>query len=193
MPAVSYETALLAVQKRLGEKATGHSMRAADTAAQLAIAYGTDVSAARLGGLLHDWDRERGTDALMDDARAAGMAITPTDEAVPYLLHARTGALSLASALPALDSAVLRAVALHTVGSSDMTSLDKIVYIADMIEPARSYPGVDELRQAAGVVNLDELFFLAYRRSLMHLVESGRRIHPDTVAVWNSLVAGRRP
>lgn len=191
MAAVSYETAVAAVRDRLGERATGHSLRVADTAAGLAALYDADVERARLAGLLHDWDRERSADELMSAAREAGETITSTDVAVPYLLHARTGAKSLAEALPGLEPAVLLAVARHTVGSPDMTALDMIVYIADMIEPARDYPGVQQLRDTVGSVPLNELFFLGYQRSLLHLVESGRRIHPDSVAVWNSLASGR--
>ena len=71
-----------------------------------------------------------------------------------------------------------------------MTDLDQVVYLADMIEPARDYRGVDELREAVGEVPLSELFALGYRASVMHLVRTRRRIHPETVAVWNSLVAG---
>ena len=193
MAGVSYDDAVVALRARLGEKALGHSLRVADTAAGLAATYDVDVDRARLAGLLHDWDRERSADELMDSARDAGVTITPADEAVPYLLHARTGAASLAEAMPGLDQAVVRAVALHTVGAPDMTALDMVVYVADMIEPARDFPGVLALRDAVGVASLRELFVLAYRRSLLHLVESGRRIHPDTVAVWNSLVAGGRP
>lgn len=192
MAGVSFDAALAAVRDRLDERGVGHSLRVADTAADLAATYGADVEQARLAGLLHDWDRERSAEELLESAREAGVRITEADEAVPYLLHARTGAASLTTSLPELDPAIVRAVELHTVGAPDMTALDMVVYVADMIEPARTFPGVTELREAAGTVVLGELFLAAYRRSLLHLVESGRRIHPDTVVVWNSLVAGGR-
>jgi len=85
---------------------------------------------------------------------------------------------------------VVDAVARHTVGSAQMTALDKVVYIADMIEPGRDYEGVDELRKIAATAPLDELFVSAYQQSVAHLVRSRKRIHPQTVAVWNALIAG---
>ena len=85
---------------------------------------------------------------------------------------------------------MVQAIARHTVGAPEMTDLDRVVYLADMLEPARTYRGVDKLRQAVGEVSLPELFALGYRVSVMHLLRTRRRIHPETVAVWNSLVAG---
>jgi HD superfamily phosphohydrolase YqeK len=59
-----------------------------------------------------------------------------------------------------------------------------------MIEPAREYPGIEELRAAVGAVSLCELFALGYQLSVMQVVRRRRKIHPETVDVWNSLVAG---
>jgi predicted HD superfamily hydrolase involved in NAD metabolism len=187
---VSFDEALAAVRKRLGERGAEHCARVADTAGGLAAAYGVDVDSARLAGLLHDWDRDRPRDELVEAARGEGLDVTPTDEAVPYLLHARTGSLSVARAFPGLSPQIITAIARHTVGARDMTALDQVVYLADMMEPARDYPGVDELRSAVGTASLRELFALGYQLSVMHLVRKRRRIHPETIDVWNALVAG---
>jgi predicted HD superfamily hydrolase involved in NAD metabolism len=187
---VSFDTAVLAVRARLGASAAGHSLRVAETAGELAETYGVDVEDARLAGLLHDWDRERPSADLLEAAREAGVAVSPADEEVPYLLHARTGAAGVKVAFPDLPSCVVLAVERHTVGSADMSPLDMVVYLADMIEPNREYRGVDKLRAAVGAMDLSELFALGYRQSVLHLIRSRKRIHPDTVAVWNSLVAG---
>jgi len=187
---IEYETALQAVEERLSEGAAAHSVRAAETAARLAVVYGADVEQARIAAVLHDWDREQGAQRLLDAARDADIAVSEVDEQVPYLLHPRTAAAELAEALPGLPAEVLSAVRNHTVGSADMSDLDMVVYLADMIEPARDYPGVDELRDAVGTMSLHELFALGYQHSVAYLVATRRRIHPDTVAVWNALVAG---
>jgi predicted HD superfamily hydrolase involved in NAD metabolism len=159
-------------------------------AAELAVTYGVNADMARLAGLLHDWDRDLDADALRAAAAEAGVPSSDVDEAVPYLLHARTGAAQVARTMPDVPQEVVRAIERHTVGSADMSDLDKVVYLADMIEPSRSYPGVDALREAVGSLDLGELFVRGYQQSLTHLVTARRRIHPDTVAVWNSLVAG---
>jgi predicted HD superfamily hydrolase involved in NAD metabolism len=187
---VTYADALNAVHARLSTASAAHCVRVAATARELAVVYGADPDLAELAGLLHDWDRDVPTDSLVAAAAEAGIAATPADEAVPYLLHARTAAAALKEALPGLPEPVLTAVARHTVGAVDMNCLDMVVYLADMIEPGRAYPGVDDLREAVGRVPLDELFALGYQQSLTYLVTSRRRIHPDTVDVWNALVAG---
>jgi predicted HD superfamily hydrolase involved in NAD metabolism len=185
-----FEDARAAVRARLGEKASAHSERVAQAASDLAAAYGVDAGLARLAGLLHDWDRELSADELVSAAREAAIVMTPADAAVPYLLHARTAAAQLGRAMPDLPPEVLTAVSRHTLGAADMSDLDMVVYLADMLEPARTYPGVEELRSSVGKTSLAELFARGYQESVAHLVDTRRRIHPDTVAVWNALVAG---
>jgi hypothetical protein len=90
------------VRARLSEKAALHCERVADTAAALANVYGADPYLARLAGLLHDWDRERKGPDLVRTAEEDGLEVTEADRLVPYLLHAKTGAvrLSLATGVP---------------------------------------------------------------------------------------------
>jgi len=190
MAAVTFAVASDAARARLGEAALEHSLRVAETAGALAVAYGVDPELARIAGVLHDWDREQSLEALVSAAQEAGIESTSADEAVPYLLHARTAAVSLRRELPELSTDVLTAIERHTLGAEDMSDLDMVVYLADMIEPNRSYSGVDELRDAVGTVPLSELFALGYQHSVAYLVSTRRRIHPQTVAVWNARVAG---
>lgn len=189
---VSFEEARTALAERLSGEAYEHSLRVADTAAALAVIYQTDAEKARLAGLLHDWDRSVGRDELFESARERGIEIGEAETKVPYLLHAVTGAAGVAQALPAIDEGVLTAIERHTVGAPDMSDLDKVLYIADMIEPSRRYEGVDDLREAVGELSLDALFVRAYEHSLMHLIRSRRWIHPVTVEVWNRIAVGER-
>ena len=186
---VSYEEMELAVAERLGETAAAHSRAVADAAGLLATIYGVDAEQARLAGLLHDWDRELPADELLTSAEGLGIEVTEADRAVPYLLHARTGAERLRRDYPDIPEAVASAVACHTVGSGEMTELDLVVYIADMISADRTFPGVADLREAVGNIGLNELFALCYQHSMLHLIERRKRLHPDTLAVWNRLVA----
>jgi len=190
MTVPTFEDVTAALHARLGESAVGHSLRVGETAARLAEVYGVEVEPARVAGALHDWDRERGADELIGDATAAGMDVSAADTLVPYLLHARTGARALAAQFPGISEEIVTAVERHTLGAVDMSPLDMVVYLADMLEPAREYEGVQELRERVGAVTLAELFALGYQHSVAHLISSRRRIHPQTVAVWNALVAG---
>ena len=192
MGTVSYEDALEAVRSRLNAKNAKHSKRVAATAADLASAYGVDVEEARLAGILHDFDRERGGEELLATARGAGLVVSDGDLANPHLLHSRAGALDARDALPGLPDAVVQAISRHTLGAPDMSDLDMVIYLADMIEPHRDYAGVDDLRAAVGKSPLRDLFAIAYQQSVCYLVEARRYIHPQTVDVWNWIVSGDR-
>ncbi len=186
---IAFETAEARLRDRLSEKAVEHSVRVADMAGLLATIYSVDAEAARLAGLLHDWDREQTAEELLETTAAEGRTLDPAERAVPYLLHAKTGADALRSAFPGIAEDVVHAVECHTLGALEMSDLDKVVYIADMIEPSRTHAGVDDLREAAGTVSLEVLFAQAYQQSVAHLVECRKTIHPQTVAVWNRYVA----
>lgn len=181
-----------ALSARLSDAAFAHSARTGETAANLAAVYGADVALARVAGLLHDWDREATAEELVTIARSHG-EVHEVELMQPKLLHARTGAAGVRVAFPDLPDEVYSAVEKHTVGAVEMSDLDKVVYLADMIEPARDWPGVNELRRCVGEVSLDQMFFIGYRMSLESLLRRRKRLHPDTVAVWNSLVSNNRP
>jgi predicted HD superfamily hydrolase involved in NAD metabolism len=189
MGGVTYEAAHAAIAKRLDSDALAHCERVADAAVLLAETYAVNVEKARVAGLLHDWDRQASRIELLSRASEGGIGVTTTDAAMPYLLHARTGALGAAEALPGLDPEIVSAIAKHTLGAEEMGDLDMLVYLADMLESGRAYSGVDVLRDAVGRVTLAELFAIGYRHSLAHLLEARRPIHPTTLAVWNRYVA----
>ena len=192
MGADLYHTAEQALRMRVGDSAYAHCSRVADMAATLAATYGEDVELARLAGMLHDWDHDLDDAELVAVARGHGIPISDIDLRWPYLLHAKTAAADLADTFPDLPEEVLSAVRNHTVGAPDMSDLDKVVFLADSLEPARHYGEVSEVRDLVGRVDLDQLFVRTYRMSLMRIVDRRRWIHPETVTVWNALAAKDR-
>jgi predicted HD superfamily hydrolase involved in NAD metabolism len=180
-----------ALSERLSADSLAHSERTAETAVELAERYGVDPESARLAGLAHDWERDADGESLLSAAAALDLVVSEADRAVPYLLHSRVGAVELAAAFPELGDDVLHAVASHTCGGREMSDLAKVVYVADMIEECRDFPGVAELREAVDEVDLDELFARAYARSMLHLVGRRRFLHPVSVETWNAHAAGR--
>ena len=168
-----------------------HAEAVEETAALLAVRYEVDVEAARMAGLLHDWCKDMPREELMTHAIRLGIHVTDVDLARPYLLHGPVAAYLLAARFPGLDPAVIRAVEVHTFGAPEMSDLDRVVYVADMIEPRRAYKGVAKLRKAAAHASLAELFELAYARSIAHIVKGRRPLHPRTLAVWNALTTSR--
>lgn len=169
-----------AVRKRLSAKSAAHCLRTAETARGLALCHGVDSDAAELAGLLHDWSRDESLEDLLAFATHARMHVLPEEREHPYLLHARVACERLREAFPGISREVLEAVAAHTVGSVPMTDLDKVVFIADMIEPARTFAGVDRLRDIAETHPLREVFREAYAQSVGHVIARGAPLHPTT-------------
>jgi predicted HD superfamily hydrolase involved in NAD metabolism len=190
--ALTYQQAHEALAARLSPQALGHCERVAETAAEIAARFGVDAERARLAGLLHDWGREDGDEALLSAAEAAGIPVDDVDRRVPYLLHADVSAAEIRDRFPELGDDIVQAVACHTFGRVGMTPLDKVVYIADSIEPGRDFLGVEELRAMAHGCDLEELFISTYARSISGLIQRRRPIHPGTAAVWNWIVTEDR-
>ncbi|MCL1797092.1 MAG: bis(5'-nucleosyl)-tetraphosphatase (symmetrical) YqeK [Eggerthellaceae bacterium] len=175
---------------RLKERASDfrfkHALSVAETAEVIARAYGVDERKARLAGLIHDWDKDYSNTEIRLRATELGVASdAELVESMPHMLHGMTGAVALKQEFPEIGDDILQAVASHTSGALDMSDLDKVLYIADVIEPERQGRTRTGLSEGIGLVSLDELFFRTYQQVFKHLVERGSRIHPDTIKVWN--------
>lgn len=192
---IPLELARAAVRARLRSRAAAHCERTATTARELAARFGLDERAAELAGLLHDWSREVPDAALLAYAETHGLTVLDEERAHPYLLHARVAAEQLREDFTGIGLDVLSAVAAHTVGVVPMTPLDKVVYIADAIEPERVYPGVECLRETASSCPLDIVFADAYASAVASVLEKDAPLHPMTalVAAQVERETGRSP
>ena len=184
-----YEMQRCELKKRLKPKRYEHSLGVAHTAEALAQRFCVDVAKARLAGLLHDWDKCYSAEAIQERARVFQVDVLPEviDE-MPQVLHGFTAACALQEQFPELPADVVQAIRLHTTGALIMDDLAKIIFVADVIEPHRDFPGVEELREIAKTRSLDELYFCTYRSGLRNLIDQGQRIFPGSLDVWNNLV-----
>ncbi len=169
-----------AVRGRLRPESAAHCERTAATARALAMGHGVDPDMAEMAGLLHDWSRDETDAELLRYADEHDLAVLPVEREHPYLLHARVGAAQLLEAFPGIPAEVVDAVSAHTVGAAPMTDLDKVVFIADMVEPNRVFPGVDAIREAAERDPLGEAFREGYANSVANVLEKGRVLHPTS-------------
>lgn len=176
------------LQSRLKTSRFAHSIGVADTAVKLAKRFNVDVDKAYVAGLLHDCAREFENDELPAEAVKRGIEIGEVERSMPLLLHSYIGAKMAAEIYGVDDTEIAQAIWRHTVGSRNMTKLDKIIYFADMIEPHRDYPGVDKLRQLAQSAELDEMVLTGLSESIIFVVQKNSLIHPDTVAARNDLL-----
>ena len=172
------------------EKRRAHTQGVSDTAVQLAQKYGADTQLAARAGILHDV-----TKALTPGEQQAligrwQLPVTDFERANPQLLHAKTGAAAAQSIFGESD-AVVSAIKYHTTGKPDMTALEKIIYLADMIEPNRTYPGVDAIREAAAR-DLDAGVLLALERTIAFLQEERAAVCETSIHARDWLLQARK-
>lgn len=175
------------LKDRVSERRYEHSKGVAKTAKRLARIYGyRDVGQARMAGLVHDWDKGFIGDEARSRVSEVGAKVDPfVVETMPWLLHGPTGACALRNEFPELGEELFRAVEVHTSAAVDMSELDMIVYVADLIEPSRTFQDVEGVRRAVGKVSLEDLFFISFKCVFSFLVAHDRSIHPSTVEIWN--------
>jgi predicted HD superfamily hydrolase involved in NAD metabolism len=129
------------VREHLGqEQRYAHSVRVARNAELLARRHGVDAEKARLAGLLHDLARLYSPERLIAECEARGIEIEEAARRHPMLLHARLGAALARELFGVNDSEVLSAIEKHTTGADEMSLLDRVVYLADSLEPGRMFP-----------------------------------------------------
>ena len=179
------------LQRRLNRNRFAHSIGVANTAVKLAKRFGVDETKAYVAGLLHDCAREFENDELPAQAQRRGIKIGEVERAMPLLLHAYISAQMIREVYGVNDAEIAQAIYRHTVGAPDMTSLDKIIYFADMIEPNRNYPGVENLRTLAETADLDEILLTAFSETIAFVLKKNSLIHPDTVAARNFLLLNK--
>ena len=160
-----------------------HSIRVAEVSATRAKALGVDEKQAITAGLLHDCAKNLD----MDSPYLRGFALPSEWGEVPSeVVHQFAGAYVCEHAFGVTDKEVLNAVRYHTSARVGMSALEKLIFLADMVEPQRNYEGVDELRamffeEKKGADGLDECLKKALTETVLHLKRKGGRIYPLTL------------
>jgi predicted HD superfamily hydrolase involved in NAD metabolism len=175
-----------AVRAELGQQHRyAHCVRVARLADRLAQGHGEDPARARLAGMLHDLARLYTERRLIDECEARGMAIDDFERRHPLVLHARLGAELARERYGVDDEAVLSAIRLHTVAAPGMSRLDKILFLADGLEPGRSFPERETLERLA-FSDLDAAMEALLRNSIAYLDNRNFEAAPTTLAALAS-------
>lgn len=150
-----------------------HSLSVSFTCMALAMRYGYDLDKAELAGLLHDCAKCYDNNSIIAACRNSGMELTEGELQAPSIIHSRLGARMAEEKFGVNDPEILSAIACHTTGKPDMSLLDKILYIADYIEPRRyKIKDLPAIRRLA-FEDLDEALFQIMESTLRYLKESG--------------------
>ncbi|WP_051343591.1 bis(5'-nucleosyl)-tetraphosphatase (symmetrical) YqeK [Alicyclobacillus herbarius] len=181
---MSEEQIVDAVRAGLSPERFKHVQGVVETATHLAVRHGVDVGKARLAAWLHDYAREWPVERLWSYAQTLGL---PADMmAIPELLHGPVAAQEAYVRFQIQDEEIRNALFYHTTGRVGMSQLECILCLADAIEPSRSYPRVEHLRELAER-NLTQALAESFDSTIQYLLLRHAPIYPGTVAARNEL------
>lgn len=170
------------LSKKLKKDRFEHTIGVMYTAASLAMCYGEDIEKALRAGLLHDCAKYCPAEDQIRLCRKHNIELTKSELEMPALIHAKLGAYLAQHKYKTEDPEILNAVRYHTTGRPGMTMLEKIIYIADYIEPNRKViPGLQEIRNIV-FQDIDRAVYLSARRTVRYLKDGGRAVDPMTVS-----------
>jgi predicted HD superfamily hydrolase involved in NAD metabolism len=167
------------------EKRRIHTYAVVEEAKELSRRFGEDMEKAELAALFHDFFRGVSEAALNGYVRQLGLGPVYLDNA--NLAHSKIAAFIMERDYHIQDQDIINAVKYHTTGRAGMSKLEKIIYLADAIEPNRSYPGIKEIRELA-CRDLDEACLASLRHSIDYVDSRGLYLDQDTVMARDSLI-----
>lgn len=183
------ESIMQRVQMQMSEKRFAHVLGVEKTAITLAEKYGASLEKASIAALTHDYAKERPDDEFKMVIQRDGYDMNLLRYGM-LIWHGLIGADFVQRELEINDEEILQAIRLHTTGAAHMTLLDKIIYVADYIEPGRDFPGVEEARSLA-MSDLNEAVAFETKRTLMYLLETEKLVYPKTIETYNYWVANQ--
>ncbi|MEH7093794.1 bis(5'-nucleosyl)-tetraphosphatase (symmetrical) YqeK [Neobacillus vireti] len=180
------EKALALVKIQLTEHRYQHTLGVMETSISLAEKYGADVKKAEIAAIFHDYAKFRSKDEMKEIIQSQGL---PQDLLLfnTELWHAPVGAYLVEKEAGVRDLEVLDAIRYHTSGRPNMTLLEKVIYLADYIEPGRHFPGVEEVREIAKE-NLEKALVKAIQNTILFLMKKNQTIYPETFYTYNDLI-----
>ena len=175
--------------KTIGEKRLGHSIRVMNEARKLAKTYSIDEESAAISGLLHDCGRYGSKDELLKKAKEFDIILNDIYTENVNLLHAPLGARVAKEIYDISDNDILNAIRYHTTGRENMSMLEKIVYMADYIEPKRDFNGIEEIRSICyEEKDIDKALKMSIDNTIMYIIKNEEIIHGDTIKARNYLL-----
>ncbi|ARK29293.1 bis(5'-nucleosyl)-tetraphosphatase (symmetrical) YqeK [Halalkalibacter krulwichiae] len=187
---MNQEQALLKVKPHLTEHRYQHTLGVVEASLELAERYGANKQKAMLAAVFHDYAKFREKEEMKQLVLEKLEDKTFLDYG-DELLHAPCGAYYVEHEQGITDQDILNAIRFHTTGRPGMTLLEKVVFLADYIEPNRQFKGVEDVRQIARV-NLDDAIIEALKNTTIFLMKRNQPVFPKTIATYNQLIQDKK-
>lgn len=168
------------LKKYVDEARFEHTLGVMYTGAALAMAHDCDMQKAQVAGLLHDCAKCIPNDKKLKMCKKHHIDVSDVELENPILLHAKLGAYVAEKKYDIQDQEILSSITYHTTGHPNMTTLDKIVFIADYIEPHRFKAKNLKLIRKVAFQDLDECVYLILRDTLFYLRSNPKAVDPTT-------------
>lgn len=182
-----YEEVRDFAKSSLNEKKFGHCVRVEKMAIKLSKLYKEDIQKVKIAAIAHDCAKFFSYEKMFGYMKKFNEPIDEIQKNVPYLLHGPVGALRLKEKFNIKDKDILNAIKYHTTGRKNMSLLEKIIYISDLIEEGRDFKNVEIIRGEA-FKNLDKALVMGCDTTMTYVMAKGQIIHPLTVQLRNSLI-----
>lgn|SRR5699024_6919643 len=186
---LSYETIQDKIKEELSPHRYQHTLGVVRAALHLSRRYGVDPEKAKIAALTHDCAKMKEGEELLKLVEENNIEVDEVAKIQPSLLHGLVGSFISKKDFGIEDRDILNAIRFHTIGRSNMNTLEKIIYLADYIEDGRNFPGVEELRKW-GKKDLDYALLLAFNNSIQYIIKKGKMIHPNTIQARNDILQG---
>ena len=164
-----------------------HTLGVVETAKSLAKIYGVDIKKAEIAALAHDIAKNLSPQELLEVIDKNNIKLSFDEKNTRELWHSIVGPIVAREHFEIEDEEILSAIRWHTTGKENMSKLDKIIYLADMIEPSRDFSMVEELRNDSKD-DLDKAMLNALTYTIKYLLEKGCLIDVNTVKARNYLL-----
>ncbi|CAH2214173.1 bis(5'-nucleosyl)-tetraphosphatase (symmetrical) YqeK [Tepidibacter aestuarii] len=176
------------LEKTITPKRLKHSLGVVESAKRLANIYKEDIEKVEVAALLHDCAKCLNKEEVLHLVQKYDILLDDIEKKETELAHGKIGAYLCKEEFSVYDNDILSAITYHTTGKKNMSKLEKIIYLADFIEPNRNYDGVDKLRNIAYNEGLDEALLMAFDNTIKYVISIRKIIHPRTIEARNFLL-----
>lgn len=176
------------LKEMLPERRFKHSLNVANCAIKLSEIYNYNKEKAYLAGIVHDCAKYLSNEEVENYVNKYKIELDELEKGNLALSHSVIGSYIAKYELNIDDEDIINAVKYHTTGKQNMNLLEKIIYIADLIEEDRDFPSVNLLRELTYSGNLDEALLTSFNNTIKFIINNGQLIHPRTIEARNYLM-----